>query len=77
MKPSRDDVLVGTIVESLPNVEYRVHIHGTPDDESIRCYVAGKMKLNRVHVLLGDEVECVYPRGSAVGRIVFRRIKRT
>ena len=43
---------------------------------TIRCYTAGKMKLARVHILIGDEVDCVIPKGSAVGRIVYRHMSK-
>lgn len=65
----------GTVIESLPNLEYRVHLDGTEEGTWVRCYVAGKLKVNRVHVLIGDVVDCVVPRGSAVGRIIFRYIR--
>lgn len=66
--------LRGQVVESLPNLEFRVHLEGTSEGQTVRCYTAGKLRINRVHVLVGDMVDCVMPKGSAIGRIVFRHL---
>ena len=44
----------GVVVESLPNIMFRV----TLDDsgEEILAYLAGKMRLHRIRVLVGDKV---------------------
>ncbi|MEX2014285.1 MAG: translation initiation factor IF-1 [Parcubacteria group bacterium] len=44
----------GTIVESLPNIMFRVKLDGT--DEEILSYLSGKMRLHRIRVLVGDKV---------------------
>lgn len=45
----------GTVVESLPNTLFRVKLEGTED--VILAYLAGKMRMNRIRVLIGDRVE--------------------
>ncbi|MFZ2763534.1 MAG: translation initiation factor IF-1 [Minisyncoccia bacterium] len=44
----------GVIVESLPNIMFRVKIDGT--DEELLSYLSGKMRLHRIRVLVGDKV---------------------
>ena len=44
----------GVVVESLPNIMFRVKLDGT--DEEILTYLSGKMRLHRIRVLVGDKV---------------------
>jgi translation initiation factor IF-1 len=44
----------GVVVESLPNIMFRVKLDGT--EEEILCYLSGKMRLHRIRVLVGDKV---------------------
>jgi len=45
----------GTVVEALPNTLFRVELENTK--EVILAYLAGKMRMNRIRVLIGDKVE--------------------
>ena len=45
----------GTIVEALPNTLFRVELDNSK--EVILAYLAGKMRMNRIRVLIGDKVE--------------------
>ena len=44
----------GIVVESLPNIMFRVKLDET--DEEILSYLSGKMRLHRIRVLVGDRV---------------------
>jgi len=56
MKEKRVELArTGVVVESLPNIMFRVKIDGT--DEEMLTYLAGKMRLHRIRVLVGDRVE--------------------
>ncbi len=44
----------GVVVESLPNIMFRVKLDG--GDEEILSYLSGKMRLHRIRVLVGDKV---------------------
>ena len=56
MKEKRAELAsTGVVVESLPNIMFRVKIDGT--DEEMLTYLAGKMRLHRIRVLVGDRVE--------------------
>jgi len=60
----------GIVVEILPAALYRVQV----EDREILCYLSGKMKFNRIRVLLGDKVDIVLDpyKGKATNRIVKR-----
>lgn len=44
----------GVVVESLPNIMFRVKLDQT--SEEILSYLSGKMRLHRIRVLVGDKV---------------------
>jgi translation initiation factor IF-1 len=48
----------GTVVESLPNIMFRVKLDPSDDKEGeeILTYLSGKMRLHRIRVLVGDRV---------------------
>ncbi len=54
----------GTVVESLPNIMFRVKIDQpavtegelAPESEPLLAYLSGKMRLHRIRVLVGDRV---------------------
>jgi len=45
----------GIVVEALPDTLFRVKLDGK--EEVILAYLAGKMRMNRIRVLIGDKVE--------------------
>jgi translation initiation factor IF-1 len=59
---------VGVVTEALPNALFRVKIQ----DEEKLAYLSGKMRLNRIKVLIGDAVEIVLDPYGGKGRIVRR-----
>lgn len=69
---------VGTVEEVLPNSLFRVRmpiaaeaVEGA-EGELILAYLAGKMRLNRIRVLVGDSVEMVLDPYGGRARIVRR-----
>jgi translation initiation factor IF-1 len=68
--------VVGEITETLPNMMFRVRVTEGPQDllESVLlCTLAGKMKMYRIRVLLGDFVRAqVSQYDKTRGRITFR-----
>jgi len=46
---------LGRVMEAMPNTLFKVEIDGTK--ETILAYLAGKMRMNRIRVLIGDRVE--------------------
>lgn len=45
----------GIVVEALPNTLFRVELNDSK--EIVLAYLAGKMRMNRIRVLIGDKVE--------------------
>jgi len=63
-------ILKGIIVEALPDTLFRVKIDG--GEEIILAYLAGKMKMNRIRVLVGDKVELDQDQYGGKARITRR-----
>ena len=59
----------GTVEEALPNAMFRVSL-GT--GEVILTYLAGKMRLHRIKVLVGDKVQVKLDPYGGKGRITRR-----
>ena len=67
--------VVGTVLEVLPNSLFRVRLAkdaDTEEDTVVLAYLAGKMRLHRIRVLMGDEVELVLDPYGGRARIVRR-----
>lgn len=45
--------IAGVVDEALPNTLFRVSLES---GEQVLCYLAGKMRLHRIKVLVGDKV---------------------
>ncbi len=60
---------IGTVEEVLPNSLFRVRM---PTGELLLTYLAGKMRLHRIRVLVGDKVELVLEPYGGKARIVRR-----
>ncbi len=69
MEETKKDVPVGTVEEVLPNSLFRVRM---PSGELVLSYLAGKMRLHRIRVLVGDKVELVLDPYGGRARIVRR-----
>lgn len=70
---SKEDILevVGVVEEVLPGNMYRVKIEEMPN--SITCYMGGKLKQNKIRIILGDSVKVemsVYDLTK--GRVTYR-----
>lgn len=59
----------GIVQEALPNTMFRVKLE---NEELLIAYLAGKMRLNRIKVLVGDTVEVLLDPYGGKGRIVRR-----
>jgi translation initiation factor IF-1 len=59
--------VVGQVTEALPNTMFRVKLEGKEDE--ILAYLAGKMRLNRIRVLVGDKVSVELDPYGGKGRI--------
>jgi translation initiation factor IF-1 len=57
----------GVVTEALPNTLFRVRIEG--NDQDTLAYLSGKMRMNRIKVLVGDKVEVILDPYGGKGRI--------
>lgn len=65
----------GTVEEVLPNSLFRVRVAPNEDGtegELVLAYLAGKMRLHHIRVLMGDQVEMVLDPYKGRARIVRR-----
>ena len=69
--PNKDFLLLkGTIEENLPAAKFRVKLE---NGQSILCYLGGKMRMNRIRLTPGDEVQVdMTPYDLTKGRITYR-----
>jgi translation initiation factor IF-1 len=63
------NIVAGTVTEALPNTLFRVDIG---DGKIILSYLAGKMRIHRIKVLVGDRVEVLLDSYGGKGRIIKR-----
>ncbi len=63
------NTVMGIVTEALPNTLFRVDIG---DDKIIISYLAGKMRMHRIKVLVGDRVEVLLDPYGGKGRIIKR-----
>lgn len=61
--------ITGVVTEALPNTMFRVELE---DGEEMIAYLAGKMRIHRIKVLVGDKVEIKPDPYGGKGRIVRR-----
>lgn len=68
MAEGTENRATGTVEEVLPNSLFRVRV----GEDLLLAYLAGKMRLNRIRVLVGDSVEMVTDPYGGRARIVRR-----
>jgi translation initiation factor IF-1 len=66
---NKDNTVIGTVTEALPNTLFRVDIGG---DKVVLSYLSGKMRIHRIKVLVGDRVEVLLDPYGGKGRIIKR-----
>ena len=69
---SKEDVIEieGTVVESLPNAQFRVEL---PNGHQLLAHISGKLRMNFIRILPGDKVTVqMSPYDVTRGRITWR-----
>lgn len=69
---SKQDVIEieGTVVEALPNAQFRVEL---PNGKVILAHISGKLRMNFIKILPGDKVTVeMSPYDLSKGRITWR-----
>ena len=59
----------GVVIEALPDTTFRVELE---DGKVVLAYLAGKMRLHYIKVMLGDRVAVELSPDGARGRITYR-----
>ena len=62
--------VIGSVVEALPDTLFRVELEESK--EIVLAYLAGKMRMNRIRVLIGDRVELTLDPYGGRARITRR-----
>ena len=65
----KEPTVKGQITEVLPNSLYRVKLE---NGNEIIAHLAGKLRMNHIRVLAGDNVSLVLSPEGEKGRIVYR-----
>jgi len=60
----------GVVIDALPDTKFKVKLN---DGREIFAYLAGKMRMNYIKVMIGDKVTVELSPGDTKGRIVYRR----
>mgnify|MGYP000311859363 FL=1 len=69
---SKEDVIEveGTVVEALPNANYKVELE---NGHQILAHISGKLRMNYIKILPGDKVKVeLSPYDLSKGRITWR-----
>ena len=75
IQPAERQAPTGIVEEVLPNSLFRVRLpkeEGAEEGKLVLSYLAGKMRLHRIRVLVGDRVELVLDPYGGRARIVRR-----
>ena len=59
----------GTVIEALPDTNFRIQLE---DGREVLAYLAGKMRMNYIKVMMGDKVTLELSPDGKRGRIVRR-----
>ena len=68
--PKLKSTTEGIVVEALPDTLFRVELQDTK--EIILAYLAGKMRMHRIRILVGDKVQLEIDPYGGKGRIIKR-----
>ncbi len=68
--PKLKNLVTGIVVEALPNTLFRVELDD--NKEVLLAYLAGKMRMHRIRVLIGDKVELLKDPYGGRARITRR-----
>lgn len=63
------DLANGLIIECLPNTTFKIQ---KPDGSTTTAYLGGKMKINKIRLMVGDKVEYVIDKYGNNNRITSR-----
>ena len=59
----------GVVIEALPDTTFKVQLE---DGKEVLAYLAGKMRMNYIKVMIGDRVTLELSPDGKRGRIIYR-----
>jgi translation initiation factor IF-1 len=65
---SKEETVKGTVIEAMPNTLFKVLV----GEKEIISYLSGKMRMHKIRVLVGDNVEILEEPYGGKARIVKR-----
>lgn len=65
----KGETVTGTVIEALPDTLFKVKM---PERKDLLCFLAGKMRMHRIRVLIGDTVSVEIDPYGGKGRIIKR-----
>lgn len=65
----QEELVNGMVIEALPSTLFKIKLD---DGRELIAYLAGKMRLHRIKVLIGDKVSVKLDEYGGKGRIVKR-----
>lgn len=69
-KSKQSEEVTGSVDETLPNTLFRVTVEKS--NEQVLAYLSGRMRMNRIKVLVGDTVSLVLDPHGGRARITKR-----
>lgn len=71
---THENEYTGTVIEAFRDARFDVQFDFESPKESkiVRCFISGKMRMNRINVLVGDKVLAVLQPDFSLGRITRR-----
>lgn len=66
---NKEETTKGTVIEAMPNTLFRVLLE---NDKEVISYLSGKMRMHKIRVLVGDNVEVLEEPYGGKARIVKR-----
>ncbi|MBX4190007.1 translation initiation factor IF-1 [Candidatus Parcubacteria bacterium] len=69
MTIQQKEKLNGVVLEALPNTNFKIQLE---DGREVLGYLAGKMRMHYIKVMIGDKVAVELSPDGARGRIVYR-----
>ena len=71
--PKKTFKIRGKILETLPGTKFKIEINLQGDTHVILGYISGKMRMNYIKLMVGDEVDVeISPYDLTKGRIIYR-----
>lgn len=69
LEQQKNKEISGVVLEALPDTLFKVE---TEENTTILAYLAGKMKMNRIRILVGDKVRLITDPYGGKARITRR-----